>query len=173
MPGDADPPLDAGARRRQQAHQRAQGHALARARLAQDTEHLTRLQGKADAVDRGHCGIAHHEAHMQILDRDDRLLRHLRLRHALTTVAARLWPEPGIRMWQATARNSSPGGASNTGDAVSHTASAKGQRVRKRHPEGGADRIRGFAGQRRLEGAPTRIHRRQVSRPRWPPSAFP
>ncbi len=29
MPGHADPPLYAGARRRQQAHQRAQGHALA------------------------------------------------------------------------------------------------------------------------------------------------
>src|SRR5262249_4250476 len=74
---------------------------------------------------------------------NDRLLRHLRLSHALTTVAARLWPEPGTRMWQATARSSSPGGASNAGDAVSHTASAKGQRGRKRHPGGG---LVGFGG---------------------------
>src|SRR5262249_61841103 len=101
-PGTAAPPLDAGARWRQQAHQRAQGHALARARLAQDTEHLTCLQGKADAVDRGHCGIAHDEAHMQILDRDDRLLYHLGLSHVLTTVAARLGPEPGPRLCRAT-----------------------------------------------------------------------
>ena len=47
VPGNADPPLDAGARRRQQAHQRAQGHALARARLAQDAEHLARFQARS------------------------------------------------------------------------------------------------------------------------------
>src|SRR5262249_3758408 len=75
------------ARGRYQGVERGWGHASARPRLARDPDPLPRLQGKADAVDRGHCGIAHHEAHMQILDRDDRLLRYLRLRHALTTVA--------------------------------------------------------------------------------------
>ena len=40
-------------------------------------------------------------------------------------------------MWQATARDSSPGSASNAGGTLSHTRSAKGQRVRKRQPDGG------------------------------------
>src|SRR4029077_7545631 len=123
--------------RRQQAHQSAQGHALARARLAQDAEHRSGLEVEAHPVDGGHDGIAHDEAHMQILDRYDRLLCRFRLRHRLTAAAARLWPEPGTRMWQATARDTSPGGASMAGGTLSHTPSAKGQRVRKRHPEGG------------------------------------
>ena len=65
-------------------------------------------------------------------------------------LAARLWPEPGTRMWQATARNSSSGGASNAGGTASHTSSANGQRVRKRQPGGRIDRIGRIAAQRRL-----------------------
>jgi len=50
---------------------------------------------------------------------------------------ARVWPEPGKCMWQATAHALSGGSASSAGGVVSHTFSANGQRVRKRHPDGG------------------------------------
>src|SRR6266849_3688553 len=97
-----------------------------------------------------HGRLRRHEPNMQILDRYDRrhtgrpVRRGERHRQAARPAwSARLWPEPGRFMWQATARPSSSGIADSVGGTAAHTASAKGQRVRKRQPEGG---LIGFGG---------------------------
>src|SRR6185295_1186632 len=126
----ADTSFDAGARR-QQAQQGTQGDALARTRLTQDGEYPTGIHAKADVVDGGHRRVAPDEPHAEMLDRDDGFLRH----QCATALSARLWPEPATRMWDATAPEPSTG--KRLGGTSSQTFSANGQRVRKRHPDGG------------------------------------
>src|SRR5476651_1102306 len=99
--------------------------ALARARLAQDAERLTTLHVEADAVHRMDRAVRRDESDLEVLDRKQ-------VAHGL---AAFEWPEPGTRMWQATA--CWPASASG-GSIRAQTSSAKGQRVRKRQPDGGS-----------------------------------
>ena len=53
--------------RREQAHQRAQGDALAGSGLTENAQDLSGIEGERDAVDRIHGGVASGEAHRDIL----------------------------------------------------------------------------------------------------------
>src|SRR6185503_10829703 len=80
---------------RQQPHQRAQGDALARARLAQDAEHLAWLDGEADAVDRVDGVLPADEADVQIAN----LGQGFDVAHdQALAAAARPWPDAGSSM---------------------------------------------------------------------------
>ena len=61
---DTNGPLDAGAPRRQQAHQRPQRDTFAGTRLAQNAQDLARLHREADPVHRVDGGLAGNKAHV-------------------------------------------------------------------------------------------------------------
>ena len=98
LPGELDAARKLRPAGREQPHQGAQGDALAGAGLAQNAEHLARIEGEGDAVHRVHGGVPSGEADRDILRAKDRRCR-LR-RHA--QAGAWLWPEPATRIWQAT-----------------------------------------------------------------------
>ena len=109
-----------------------------------------RFDVEADAVHRMHGAVGRHEGDVQVADLEKVCLMSgpSRLRMAAS---------PPTRMWQAT--SCAPVSASS-GSTPAQTSSAKGQRVRKRQPDGGSIGIGRIALDRRLLGAPARIHRR-------------
>jgi hypothetical protein len=129
--GHGDPALDMAVAPRQQADQRAQRDGLPRTGFTEDAKHTARLESEVDAIDGAYGRIGGGKADPQTLDRHHR-------DHA---AHARLCPEPDTSMWQATARPSWP--IVRVGGTSAQTASANGQRVRKRQPEGG---LIGFGG---------------------------
>ena len=139
---------------------RAQGDALARARFAQDAERLAALHVEADAVDRMHGAVGRHEGDVQILDLEQACSCQAPCQGAL------VWPEPRMRIWQATCLRA--GRRSAAARRLAQTSSANGQRVRKRQPEGGSIGLGGSpwigASLVRLRGSMRRPRRQQ--RPR-------
>ena len=65
----APSPRSSRSRERDQPHDRLRGDALARARLADDRQHLARLELEGDAVDRLHVAVFGGEADAQVLTR--------------------------------------------------------------------------------------------------------
>ena len=66
-------PLGANAARpRDQAHQREHRHALARARLADDAEHVALVEREAHALHRAHHGGLRREVDVQVFDFEER-----------------------------------------------------------------------------------------------------
>ena len=105
--------VDLRAARRQQPHQRAQGHAFAGAGLAEDAQHLAGLHREADAVDRVHGRLAADKTHAEIADLGERfdaaVGRAVRPLCQLRPRPRRLWPECGSSMWQAATCAALPG----------------------------------------------------------------
>src|SRR5262249_30548827 len=83
---------------RMQAQDRAQGDALARARLAQDPQGLAALEVEAHAGHGMHGAVGRGEGDVEIAHLEE-------VAHATLALACAAWecPEPAMRIWQATA----------------------------------------------------------------------
>ena len=154
---------DRRAMRREQAQQRAQGDALARAGFADQPEHLALAKREVDAVDRMHGALAA-KAHGEVADLDDR-----------ASIAGMALPSRSLRRGYGPTSDRPCGMPPNgrglpvpmsLGLAALQTASANGQRVWKRQPDGGLIGIGRVAGDRRFPGPLVGIDRRHRSEQR-------
>ena len=141
-------------RARQQAHQRAQGHALAGARLAEDAQHLARLHSETDPIDGMHGGFAAYKPHLEIAYLGQGAA------DAISGIRRdRLWPESGSRMWQAATCDCGPCQIPSAGSR--RLAHPLGERATGVKPAAGrrVDRVGRIAGDRRLLDPVCRVHR--------------
>ena len=72
LPAEREPLRPHASRERDEAHQRQHGHALARAGLADDAEHLALAKRQAHAVDRAQGAALRREVDVEVLDLEQR-----------------------------------------------------------------------------------------------------
>ena len=95
-----------------------------------------RSRGEADAVDRVHGRLARHELDVEVADLDQR--RRRASPSISGTAAPGCGPSPGRACGRPRHATACPANRRAPAIVASHTASANGQRVRKRQPEGGS-----------------------------------